>query len=133
MGLPVPVWHRLYAPLAILALALLAAWVLGGSRALSRAVLVVAILIFLGGVASALRDRRRGEPASWSTTLLGGGLASLAIASEVTSLLAIPLLVAGVICFVLAERGVRQDIRQAETLLAEAERLLETHVEDKSK
>jgi hypothetical protein len=126
------VMRRLYVTLALVAFALLAAWALGGSRSLSWAVLVLALVMIAAGLTWARRIRRRGEEPSWSLVFLGGGLACLALAREARPIIAIPLLVAGAIFLLLTGRAFRRDVRQAQAILDEAERAVEMRPPDPS-
>jgi hypothetical protein len=124
--------RRFNVTLVLLALALIAAWALGGGRALLWAELALAGAIIGTGFTWIRRDRRRGEAASWSTVYLGSGVACLALASETRPLLGIPLLLAGVVFIVVAVRGFNRDNRQAQALLDEAQRALDLRGSDKS-
>jgi len=116
------VMQRVYVTLILVALGLVATWALGGSQALSWAVIVLALVITAAGFKWMRRDRRRGDVASWSPVFLGGSLACLALARETPPTIAVPLLAAGAIFLILAGRAVKRDVRRAQALLDDAYR-----------
>jgi hypothetical protein len=117
-----PMMQRIYVTLALVAIGLIAAWALGGSHALSWAVVALGLVVIAAGLKWVRRDRRRGHEVSWAPVFLGSVLACLALARETRPMIAIPLLAAGAIFVVLTGRAVKRDARRAQAILDEAYR-----------
>ena len=122
-----------YAGVAVVALTLLAARVLGGERGLGWATLLLAGAILIAGVSWVHCARTHRETPSWSPVFMGATLACLALTYVSPSELEVPLLGLAAAAVVGVWVTTKRETRRDEALLKDLQREAAEHTPDQPK